>query len=147
MARRMLSLAAVLSPRRWRSAPAVRCLQSTRNRSRVSYMSSLRSLCLAVQGQAELAPCKGTSNPLTARPTKSSRYAFRTAKASYEPPTPARCKSSGFESRDFKARRALATHASRRVIHNPHRCVSQASSSPPLSARSPRRRRRATATN
>ena len=58
MARRMLSLAALLSPRRWRSAPAVRCLQSTCNRSRVSYMSSLRSLGRAVQGQAELASSK-----------------------------------------------------------------------------------------
>ena len=58
MARRMLSLAALFSPRRWRSAPAVRCLQSPCNRSRVSYMSSFRSLGRAVQGQAELAPCK-----------------------------------------------------------------------------------------
>ena len=62
MARRMLSLAALLRPRRWRSAPAVRCLQSTCNRSRVSYMSSSRSLGRAVQGQAELACCKATSN-------------------------------------------------------------------------------------
>ena len=58
MARRMLSLAALLSPRRWRSVPAVRCLRSTCNRWRVSYLSSLRSLCRAVQGQAELASSK-----------------------------------------------------------------------------------------
>ena len=62
MARRMLSLAALLSPRRWRSVPAVRCLRSTCNRWRVSYLSSLRSLCRAVQGQAELACCKATRN-------------------------------------------------------------------------------------
>ncbi len=55
MARRMLSLAAV-EPRRWRSAPAVRCLQSTCNRSR--NLSLLRSLGRAVQGQAELASRK-----------------------------------------------------------------------------------------
>jgi hypothetical protein len=66
MARRMLSLAAVLSPRRWRSAPAVRCLQSTCNRLRVSYMSSLRSLCRAVQGQAELASCKALATTASA---------------------------------------------------------------------------------
>ena len=66
MARRMLSLAAVLSPRRWRSAPAVRCLQSTSNRGRVSYLSWLRSLCRAVQGQAELAPRKALAITVSA---------------------------------------------------------------------------------
>ena len=86
MARRMLSLAALLSPRRWRSAPAVRCLQSTCNRSRVSYMSSLRSLCRAVQGQAELASCKALAITASAIcwPTKSSRYAIRHCFASHE---------------------------------------------------------------
>ncbi len=79
MARHMLSLAAVLSPRRWRSAPAVRCLQSTCNRSRVSYMSPFRSLCRAVQGQAELASSKalaiGVQADLLA--AKCSRYAIQ----------------------------------------------------------------------
>ena len=63
MARRMLSLAALLSPRRWRSAPAVRCLQSTCNRSRVSYMSSLRSLCRAVQAQVRASVLKALEIP------------------------------------------------------------------------------------
>ena len=79
MARRMLSLAALLSPRRWRSAPAVRCLQSTCNRSRVTYMSTLRSLGRAVQGQAELASSKalaiGVQADLLA--AKCSRYAIQ----------------------------------------------------------------------
>ena len=81
MARRMLSLAALLSPRRWRSAPAVRCLQSNRNRLRVSYMSSLRSPCRAVQGQAELASSKALAITASAIcwPTKSSRTRFVTA--------------------------------------------------------------------
>ena len=119
MARRMLSLAALLSPRRWRSAPAVRCLQSTCNRLRVSYMSSLRSLCRAVQGQAEsLASCKvlGITASAGLLPTKSSRYAIRHCRAAHEPPTPARSKTSGLESRDFEFGRALATQASRRVV-------------------------------
>ena len=87
MARRMLSLAALLSPRRWRSAPAVRCLQSTCNRLRVTYMSSLRSLCRAVQGQAELAS-SNKALAITASaicyPTKSSRYAIRYCSVAYE---------------------------------------------------------------
>ena len=77
MARRMLSLAALLSPRRWRSAPAVRCLQSTCNRSR--NLSLLRSLGRAVQGQAELASRKALAIGVQAilLAAKCSRYAIQ----------------------------------------------------------------------
>ena len=77
MARRMLSLAALLSPRRRRSAPAVRCLQSTCNRSR--NLSLLRSLGRAVQGQAELASRKALAIGVQAilLAAKCSRYAIQ----------------------------------------------------------------------
>ena len=118
MARRMLSLAALLSPRRWRSAPAVRCLQSTCNRSRVSYMSSLRSLCRAVQGQAELASCKAlaiTRLRFAGQP-RALDTRFGTALHRTNSVHELWSKSSGLESRDFEPGRALATHASRRVV-------------------------------
>ena len=103
MARRMLSLAALLSPRRWRSAPAVRCLQNSCNQLRVTYMSTLRSLGRAVQGQAELATCKALAITASAIcwPTKALerdssldcivRTAYKSCGA----------KSSGLRSRDF----------------------------------------------
>ena len=111
MARRMLSLAALLSPRRWRSVPAVRCLRSSCNRWRVSYLSSLRSLCRAVQGQAELASCKVLAITASAIcwPSKALDTRFDAALHRSNSIHELWSKSYGLETSDFELGRALDT--------------------------------------
>ena len=119
MARRMLSLAAVLSLERRRAflwAGAIGCSQDSCCRWRVdwSVLQRLRVRSTSKVFRSSnprdsfLPACCGRVHLLYVR--------VGTAKVSYEQPTPAGCKSSGFESSNFELGRALATHASRRVI-------------------------------